>query len=329
MQHALVVAVVSIGLARIAGRLGLLGLERSGDSEPNQRDAKRGVALVGGLSLFAAWALSAWQAGAAGQSLEPERALENWLDARLSSTGLRLELAGVSALVAALVLGLVDDRLCLKAGAKFASQCALGGILVWPTLAAQPTAPLAWAVCLAIVAAVVVSCNVINTYDNADGVVAGLAAPALWLSFPALAVGCLVLLAAQCMRPTMRALPRPLLGDSGAQLVAVTLLMTPAAWPCLALPALDLARVARDRVRRGSRPWIGDRTHLAQRIDRRLGLGQRGPLAVAAILTLANAPALALAWGLVPTSARTLAAGFGTTLVVFGLLVRWTRPLTR
>ena len=317
--YALVAAAVTLALAPFASALGLVQAERSGEFESNQRDPGRRAALVGGLGLFAALWLSAWQARALGQSFEPALALQDWLGARFLGAGLSIELAGASALVAAVLLGLIDDRLGLQAGAKLAGQCALGAILAWPTLAAQPTSPWAWAVFAGLVAAAVVACNVINTFDNADGVVVGLSCPALWRTFPVLAAGCLALIPLQCLRRGSGLLARTFLGDSGSNLLALALLLSPKAWPCLALPALDLARVACERVRRGTPPWIGDRTHLAHRLQRRA----LGPAAVAASLTLASGPTLVLALGLLPTSAANLGLCLAATLVLFGLLLRF------
>jgi hypothetical protein len=102
------------------------------------------------------------------------------------------------------------------------------------------------------------------------------------------------------------------------------LLLTPLAWPVFVLPALDLARLSVARLRAGSRPWIGDRRHIAHRLASTARAGEpRSPRRVVLLLVLAAAPSVA--WtALVPTalSGRVAAAlllgaaGYGALLLL-------------
>jgi len=62
------------------------------------------------------------------------------------------------------------------------------------------------------------------------------------------------------------ATPTAYLGDSGSHVLGFLVLVSPFAWPVLLVPLLDIARLSVVRVRAGSRPWIGDRRHLAHRL---------------------------------------------------------------
>jgi UDP-N-acetylmuramyl pentapeptide phosphotransferase/UDP-N-acetylglucosamine-1-phosphate transferase len=86
--------------------------------------------------------------------------------------------------------------------------------------------------------------------------------------------------------------PRAILGDAGSHVLGVLFLLVPAAWPALALPALDLARLSLVRLRLGSLPWVGDRRHLAHRLQAR-GLS---PVQVALALSALSLPAVLLGW---------------------------------
>lgn len=146
----------------------------------------------------------------------------------------------------------------------------------------------------------VVAVNVVNTFDNADGAVVSVAAIGFF---------CVELFASPSMAslPVLAALlgfllfnldagapwnarsdaPTAYLGDSGAFVIGFLILFHPEAWPALWIPALDLARLAVVRIEAGSRPWIGDRRHLAHRLQAR-GLP---PVLVVAVLAVLTAPA--------------------------------------
>lgn len=174
-----------------------------------------------------------------------------------------------------------------------------------------------------------VSMNVLNTFDNADGASAGVAI----LGFLPAALGlgvqepssgaqlaCLATLGFSLFnlnaRSTARgaegsSVPSAYLGDSGAFVLALLVLFVPGAWCALWIPALDLARLSVLRLRLGGRPWIGDRRHLAHRLQRR-GLG---PRAVALVLLLLSLPACG------GYALSTLSGGFQGILLAGGLLL--------
>ena len=89
-------------------------------------------------------------------------------------------------------------------------------------------------------------------------------------------------------QPRSAELPRSYLGDSGSHALGLFVAAYPASWPVLALPLFDLARLSVVRLRAGTRPWIGDRRHLAHRFER-AGFGQA--LVLTALLSIA-APAI-------------------------------------
>ncbi len=158
--------------------------------------------------------------------------------------------------------------------------------------------------------------NAANTFDNADGALASLAA--LALRSPPIVLGALLgfLPANLLFRRGAERVPLAYLGDAGSHLLGILWAATPAAWPALLLPVLDLARLARVRVREGSVPWRGDRRHLAHR----LAASGLAPLPVAAVLAAIAAPS---ALGTGSTSA--VLAGAAGTIVLFALALHCTR----
>jgi len=263
---------------------------------------------------FALTGLLVWRAPQLGLYDRPESAPERKLQRgpvpRIGGILIALGLVGLGlakewspatplALGAAFGVGLADDLSPrgLPRGLKFALEglaCALfaleapgSGLLAF-TLAA-----------LALASA--------NTFDNADGALASLGCAALAPSLAALLGGFLpwnLFLRRDASRPLAY------LGDSGSHLLAFLLLADPRSALILVLPLLDLLRLSWVRWRAGSRPWIGDRRHLAHRLQAR---GLR-PIPVAVILLLIAAPAslLPFAWGALATA------------VLFGAALAWT-----
>jgi UDP-GlcNAc:undecaprenyl-phosphate GlcNAc-1-phosphate transferase len=174
------------------------------------------------------------------------------------------------------------------------------------------TEPLAWGALALIVLGAVLAQNALNTFDNADGAATSLAALGLCLPAPLFAAPLLAFLPFNLRR---RGSPSAYLGDAGSHLVGMLVLLTPAAWPVLALPLLDLSRLSVVRLRRGQMPWVGDRRHLAHRLAA-LGLG---PLAVVRVLLGLALPAVLTGW-----VSRTGAPGPAVALGVLatGLLFR-------
>ncbi len=201
------------------------------------------------------------------------------------------------ALAAAFVLGSLDDLLTrgLSVAAKLSGQAGVAALL-----AAQAETPREAALRFAVA---LVAQNAVNTFDNADGAAAGLGLAGLHAS----PLGCGALLGFLPWNLGLRRgggerVPWAYLGDAGTHTLGVLIAATPSAWPVLLLPLLDLARLAPLRLRAGSRPWIGDRRHLAHRLAAAgLGRGSVAALlgAVAALPVLGQALAgpLGLAGG--------------------------------
>jgi len=223
------------------------------------------------------------------------------------------------ALVGAFLLGLVDDlkRGGLPALGKFAGQVGVGVLL-----ALEPG--LEWHERILRGVLCVVAQNAVNTFDNADGAATslGLLACAPHAGARAVLLGFLPfnLLLGHGKGP--KRVPLAYLGDSGSHLLGVLFAWLPGAEIALLLPLLDLARLVVVRWRAGQAPWLGDRRHLAHRLEA-AGLS---PVAVAlALVVIAAPPFLApelLAQALTPGSA--LALGVLASLALFSAAVRWT-----
>lgn len=181
----------------------------------------------------------------------------------------------------ALGLGLVDDlrRGGLGPGAKFCGQLVVAGAFTAQVDVGLPAA--------ATLLLVLVAMNAVNTWDNADGAAGGLGVVAL---LPAPAAGAAAGFLVGNLRRVEREVPGggrervpvAYLGDAGSHLLGVLVAAEPSAWPVLAVPLTDLARLVIVRARRGRPAWSGDRLHLAHRLQAS-GLG---PLAVALALSL-------------------------------------------
>jgi UDP-GlcNAc:undecaprenyl-phosphate GlcNAc-1-phosphate transferase len=209
---------------------------------------------------------------------------------------------GILALIIALASGMLDDaratglrpltKLTLQAlagtllGALFLFPSGLGGQLDLSPEALSQGA-------LALFAALVFQ-NGVNTFDNADGAASSVGGAGFLVAGSPLAPAVLAFLIPNLVlrrssgKGAIGADPVAYLGDGGSQLLGLALLMTPGARMALMLPLLDLARVALLRLAQGSAPWVGDRRHLAHRLQRR-GLS---PIPLALLLTGISLPAL-------------------------------------
>jgi len=301
----LAVALASAGatllFARLAPRLGWT--DAPAGPAAARKLQRRAVPNVGGAALLVGLACApdaAW----AGAGVE-------LLGARWPSTGwLALALAGLFA------VGTLDDRRGLGPGVKALAQLAAlaplaVGVLVTGAEGAPASALLLWVVGFAAV-------NALNTFDNADGALATLAASAFPFAEPHVAAAALGFLPLNldAGRASNRAssAPTAYLGDAGAFVLGYFTLVHPRAWGLLWLPLLDLARLALVRTAAGSRPWIGDRRHLAHRLQ------ARGwpPLAVALAQALVALPAAALVARAFETGEVSWAlAGLGATALLF------------
>ena len=209
--------------------------------------------------------------------------------------------SGVAASVLlAFLVGLLDDRRALAPAPKLALELASGLPLALAAALALADAAAArvGVACVALLA-VPVAVNLANTFDHADGLLAGVAGLALALAGGPASAGAVAGFLPSNLDGEARAdraRPTAYLGDAGSHVLGVLLLVHPLAWPAFLLPALDLARLSVVRVAAGSWPWVGDQRHLGHRLAAR-GLG---PRAVALCVVLAAAPplvALALAPG--------------------------------
>ncbi len=209
-----------------------------------------------------------------------------------------------AALAIAFAVGLADDLAPrgLSPLSKLAGQVAAGAVLAAPAWSSDAREAL-------LVAALAVAAqNALNTFDNADGAAASVAACGFALGHPT------------ALAATLGFLPfnlwlgrsaRAYLGDSGSHLLGVALVTSlPHGMAALYLPALDLARVSVVRIARGIPPWVGDRRHLAHRLQV-AGLGR-----TAVALTLAGIAAPAIVGSALGGEAF-LVVGVAVTTVAF------------
>jgi UDP-N-acetylmuramyl pentapeptide phosphotransferase/UDP-N-acetylglucosamine-1-phosphate transferase len=203
------------------------------------------------------------------------------------------------ALAIAFLAGLIDDLVQggLSAGPKLGVQLLAALAIAWIT-----PQPEWWLVPLLIVAF-----NVVNTWDNSDGALSGIAL----LGAACIAERLLAMLLAGFLpwNTVLRrdsSAPRAYLGDSGSHLLAAWMVLEPRLLPALVLPALDLAWVCVQRLRARQAPWIGDRRHLAQVLEAQ-GLSLAPRLALLGLLAL-PVWILPLKWGCLATLSALLLA---------------------
>lgn len=192
------------------------------------------------------------------------------------------------ALALAFAVGFVDDLAPrgLPRALKFALEAAACALYAWES-PGSPALNFGLAA-LALAAA--------NTFDNADGALGALACAGLARTVPCAAAIVGGFLPWNLWIRARSGAPRAYLGDSGSHLLGLLLVADPRSAPILLLPLLDLLRLSWVRWRAGSRPWIGDRRHLAHLLQAR----GWSPTAVAALLlalALLCALPLALAQG--------------------------------
>lgn len=212
-----------------------------------------------------------------------------------------IELALLPALLLAFAVGTLDDLLPggLGVGAKLTAQVAIGAALAagqveWPLDWQQGGAALDIGLRIAAtLVATLVAINALNTFDNSDGAAATVAALGLAQPAPTAAAGLLGFLPHNLLRPGQGSPPQAYLGDAGTHLLGAWIASQPAAWPALALPLADLARVSVLRMRAGRAPWTGDRWHLAHDLER-AGWSTAARVATFAALSL---PGMLGVWG--------------------------------
>lgn len=278
--------------ARLAPRLGWTDAPRA--AEAARKRQRRPVPAVGGAAILVALLFApatAWQPS--GTEL-----WGRWLPATPWC---------LASLALAFAAGTWDDRASLGAARKVGAE----------VVALLPLCLGAWlehgaGAAFGCLGAGFVALNLLNTFDNADGALASLGALGFAGAAPFASAACLGFLPwnldAARARNRASGAPSAYLGDSGAFVLGTLLLITPASAGLLVLPGLDLARLSLVRWRAGSRPWIGDRRHLAHRLEAR---GLARPL-VAAVQC-------ALAWPACALVARAL-AGEEARLALLGIL---------
>jgi UDP-N-acetylmuramyl pentapeptide phosphotransferase/UDP-N-acetylglucosamine-1-phosphate transferase len=245
-----------------------------------------------------------------------------------------------AALLVAFAVGLVDDLRPggLRPGSKLVGQALAGLALAAPGWGGGAPAVAVAATALGVLSVVLVT-NLWNTFDNADGAAGGLAALGLGVAGAPAGAAALGFLpwnllragpatsdprppggtgaagagcgSAAGNRSAARRAPHAYLGDSGSHLLGVLVLLSPAAWPALLLPALDLGRLVFVRLRAGEPPWRGDRRHLAHRLQAR---GLPAPAVLAVLLAIGGTPLLVRG----PLGAALTLAGFGAALAASG-----------
>ncbi len=302
-------ALATAVLARLAPRFGWTDAPRAADAARKRQG--RPVPAVGGLALLLALgcAPAAFGVGGTGVTDSASELWGRWLPAPGWS---------LASLALCFAVGAWDDRAPLAAGPKVLSQLlALAPLTLGAGLAHGPSAA------LALIVVGLLALNVLNTFDNADGALAGLCALGFAGAMPAVSAACLGFLPlnldARRARNRASGAPSAYLGDAGAFVLAWLVLLHPRAAGVLVLPLFDLTRLALVRVRAGSRPWIGDRRHLAHRLA---GRGLARP-AVAALQCALAAPACAGIWlALGRGDARLAGLGALATGVSFALALR-------
>ncbi len=192
-------------------------------------------------------------------------------------------------LLAVFAAGTLDDRYRFSASRKLVLQ-----IAALLPLAVQSSCSGAFLM----VGLGIVALNALNTFDNADGAVLAVASVGFASAAAACLAACLGLLPLNldASRAGRRAAGAPTiyLGDAGANVLALLIVFHPLAWPALWIPLLDIIRLSVLRKRLGSRPWIGDRRHLAHRLEAR-GLSRATVALLLALLTLPGGLGCALA----------------------------------
>jgi len=246
-------------LTRGAARLGLT--ERVFAGESQRKSSGVSVPVIGGIAILSALVVARILLGgvAAPSCYGPDGANS------IGSFGLA-EPWTWAALLCAFCVGFADDHFGFRPRTKLLGQALAGACLVVPMVISSGFSlePVLW------VLGAILAQNAINTFDNADGAATSLVAAALIVPAPLAAAAVAGFLPLNLFRSRdahSGRHGRPLLGDAGSHLLGILVLINPVAWPVLCLPLLDLARVSIVRIRLGIAPWIGDRRHLAHRLE--------------------------------------------------------------
>jgi UDP-N-acetylmuramyl pentapeptide phosphotransferase/UDP-N-acetylglucosamine-1-phosphate transferase len=223
----------------------------------------------------------------------PERKLQRGPVPRVGGIALALGLLGLCwlglwsptaplALAAAFAVGLADDLALrgLPRPLKFALELGCCALFACAGIYGTDLRGLGLGFALALVALAAA-----NTFDNADGALGALGCAGLWPVAPCAAALLGGFLPWNLWLRLDASRPRAYLGDAGSHLLGLLLVCEPRSAIWLVLPALDLVRLCWVRWRAGSRPWVGDRRHLAHRLQAR---GLQPTAAVLVLLGLAS-----------------------------------------
>lgn len=282
-------ALLTAVFAHFAERRGFVD---DGSEAPLRKLQERPVAPVGGAAIVCGCVLAALAARSIAD-IDPWRWIQLPLDVVDAAHEFRRRAWIAAALLAAFAVGLCDDLAPrgLSPPQKLGGQ-AIAGVLLGIALGACG-ASVRWEWIAAGIASAIVAQNALNTFDNADGAAA--ASTGFGFAPVAPVIACALLgflpfnLSLGRAARDGRSTPRAYLGDSGSHFLGVLVLLHPQAALALAVPLLDLVRVAIVRASKGIAPWIGDRRHLAHRM---LDRGWSPALTVLALCAIA-APILA------------------------------------
>ena len=279
-------------MEKIAIRIGLVDV-------PTSRKNHNGQVPMVGAAVFVAFAISA--------ILLQQR-----------PSGFASFMIGLASLV---TLGIVDDRVNLRASVKFAAQIACAAVMILPNrtilwhlgsfLGGDQTLPVEWAAPMTIIA-VVGLINAYNMIDGIDGLAGSLSVVALlWFAAAAGMIGhhealLLALLVAFCvigfllfnLRHHWRHRAAVFLGDAGSMMLGAVLAFLAiglsqraspqlppivAVWIC-AVPIIDTGSLTVRRLAAGRSPFSSDRMHLHHlMLDAGLSVGE-----IVAILSLTS-----------------------------------------
>jgi UDP-GlcNAc:undecaprenyl-phosphate GlcNAc-1-phosphate transferase len=286
---AVIVLVASAAISALVTALAIPLGQRLGLTQMpgGRRQHPRPISRLGGLGLFAGFAITALALYLAG----PRPADQN----------LHLPLLGVLAGTAlAALAGLADDRFEFRAGPQFAAQFVVGLIAVATDVVigevtlpftSQPTRFTEWVAWPLTILWVMGMMNTVNWLDGLDGLAAGVGAIAaglfgahsIQLGQPEVALYSFALAGACLGFLVFNFSPaRVFLGSIGAMTLGFALaalsIIAPArvmtALLVMAIPIADVGFQIVDRWRRGQSPLEGDRGHLHFRLAD-LGLSQR------------------------------------------------------
>lgn len=284
---------------------------------------QRATPVLGGLGMMLAW-LGAIGCGLAGMRLWAG-ALGAAVRGDLAGVPARLQQLGVIAFGAAALtaVGMIDDKVSLRASRKFAAQVAVAAATTAMGVRITVFTPLPWLSWALTVFWLVGIINATNFLDNMDGLAGGIAAIAAFFFLCTAAFRgqhfVAMLAAVTCgtacgfllhNRPPARIF----MGDGGSHFLgyvlgvlgALTTFYMPGESPTpapvlmpvliLGLPIFDAAAVVVLRLRQGRPIYVGDNTHISHRFAW-LGLSRPKAVLLACLLALTTGcGAMALLW---------------------------------